>query len=112
MTAPNDVEASIEFLPSESGGNRVPLTDGARPQFFYHGQDWDCELVFPETGRADPGKVVRAEIGFLSPQEHEPRLRVGSPFLIRYGSKTIGFGTVSKIVGLPDSAARARAKPA
>ena len=50
---------------------------------------------------------MRAHLAFLSPEEHAGRLAPGTPFLVREGGRTLGYGTVTAILDLPASARRA-----
>src|SRR4051812_20239278 len=110
MTPPRDVEVELEEIDAEHGGRQSQLWNDSRPQFFYLGHDWDCrvEIISRQTPESRVG--VRAYLSFISPDEHELRLRVGSPFLLREGHKTIAFGIVTAIVDLLESARRARDK--
>ncbi len=56
---------------------------------------------------AKPGETVRAYLGFLSPQEHLGKIYEGMEFLIREGARTVGKGTVIKIIELEHSAKNA-----
>lgn len=110
---PRDVEVSVTFLLSEHGGRSQGVYSGYRPQFYYNNHDWDGEYFFPDFGvdqEVPLGRAVRAYVGFISPQEHDAKLRVGSPFLVREGNRVVGFGSVTQILDLPASAERARAK--
>jgi hypothetical protein len=47
-----------------------------------------------------PGESVRAYLSFLSPELHVGKIAVGMPFLVREGHKTVGYGSVRRIIGL------------
>lgn len=104
---PRDIEAQIVFLPTEHGGRKSAASSGYRAQFYYEGTDWDARYEYPGVEQVAPGEKVRAFLGFLSPAEHWGRIYVGMPFLVREGNRAVGFGAVTKIVDLENSARRA-----
>jgi elongation factor Tu len=101
-----DIEAEIYYLPPEHGGRSTPAFSGYRPQFYYRGRDWDAQHEYLDTDRALPGETVRAHIEFLAPAQHLGKVVEGMPFLLREGNRTVGYGSVLKIIDLPQSAAR------
>jgi translation elongation factor EF-Tu-like GTPase len=113
LNSPSDVEAEITFLSLEDGGRGSPAFDGYRPQFFYAGHDWDAVQKYPDVAQVNPGDTVRTYLWFLSPDEHVGRLRPGTAFLIREGRRVVGFGSISRIINLEQSAAsfKANKKP-
>src|SRR5688500_13141474 len=110
MTAPRDVEVEFEELDASHGGLESPLVTDSRPQFYYHGHDWDCrvEIATPDAPQSRIG--VRAYVAFLSPDAHHGRLKPGTPFLFRYGQRTIAFGRVTQLLELEASARAALAR--
>ena len=106
---PRDVEVFVTFLPTEDGGRPNGVVSGYRGQFYYGAHDWDGEYTFPDHDQVPLGVSVRAHLAFLSPHEHEGLLAVGTPFLVREGQKVVGYGSVTQLIDLPESAARARA---
>ena len=111
MQPPKDVEVEFEELDPDHGGRQHPLVTDSRPQFYYRGHDWDCRVEVIASGPREPRIGVRAYLAFLSPAEHSGRLRPGSAFLFREGQRTIGFGTVTRLLDLEKSAERQRADP-
>ncbi len=105
---PKDIEVEIEFLHEIHGGRKTDAFTGYRPQFFYNGNDWDAVHEYIDTDTVAPGEKVKAYLAFLSPQEHEDKVYPSMPFLIREGNRTIGFGTVLKVIELSQSAERDR----
>lgn len=97
MAGPPHIKAEIEYLTTEAGGRSKPAYSGYRPQFYYHGRDWDAEHVYPNTEQVSPGDTVVAHLRFLSPQEHHGMISTGTPFLIREGTRTVAYGVVTKI---------------
>ena len=86
----------------------MPAFTGYRPQFYYNGHDWDAPHIYPDVMQVNPGKTVRAYLGFLSPKEHLGKVYVGMDFLVREGSRTVGKGVITKIIELEESANRAK----
>jgi translation elongation factor EF-Tu-like GTPase len=111
MALPQDAEGSVTFLTSQEGGRSTPVPSGLRPLFHYDGRDWVAVLTFPDVERADLGATVRVILSFLSPQAHHGKLTIGTPFLVREGSKVIGRGVITRLIDLADSARRARETP-
>jgi translation elongation factor EF-Tu-like GTPase len=101
-----DIETQMHFLSTEAGGRKSPAYSGYRPQFFYNNRDWDAEHEYPEVKVVRPGETVKALVRFFAPHEHLGKVHVGMPFLIREGSKTVAYGTVTEILDLEASAAR------
>ena len=88
-------EAEIYVLTKEEGGRHTPFFNGYRPQFYFRTTDvtgtanllGGAEMVMP-------GDNVRVEIELICPIAMEETLR----FAIREGGRTVGAGTVSKIL--------------
>jgi translation elongation factor EF-Tu-like GTPase len=112
MPIPRDVEVEFEELDTAHGGRTHPLVTGSRPQFYYLGGDWDCNVEIISTGNPQSRVGVRAYLAFLSPHKHLGRLHEGSPFLLREGHRTVGFGIVTRVVDLEESARIAAANEA
>jgi elongation factor Tu len=107
MPVPKDIEAEIYYLTPEEGGRSSPAFTGYRPQFYYDGRDWGASHIYPDVEVANPGETVRAYLGFLSPEEHLGKIKVGMEFEIREGARIVGKGVVTKIMELENSAGRA-----
>ncbi|SPE22020.1 conserved hypothetical protein [Candidatus Sulfotelmatomonas gaucii] len=105
---PRDIEAEVTFLPTDAGGRRGPAFSGYRPQFFYDGRDWDALQFYPDVEQVKPGDTVRVHFAFLSPQYHAGKVVPGKIFLVREGQRVVGYGCVTKILDLEESAQRAR----
>ena len=95
------IEARIRYLTPSEGGRQTGVASGYRGQFFYDDEDYDGFQLFPECGPAETvelGVEVRTFVQFLPirwEQVHQHKLRVGMPFKIREGSRTVGNGTVT-----------------
>ena len=88
-------KAKFYVLKKEEGGRHKPFFTGYRPQFFFRTTDVTGTLALPEgTEMVMPGDNVEITGELLSPIAMEEGMR----FAIREGGKTIGAGTVSKII--------------
>lgn len=103
---PHDVEAIVTMLGTEQGGRRTAVASGYRGQFFYNSLDWDAIHVFPDIEQVYPGSTSLALLWFASPGVHWGKVYAGMPFLIREGSRIVGYGAISRIVDLERSAAK------
>lgn len=100
-----DIEAEISYLSTENGGRKNFIASDYRGQFFYDGHDWDARQYFIGRTQVEPGETVTAHLIFLSPREHAGRVIVGTMFLVREGTKTVGYGKVTKVLNLQAHAA-------
>ena len=101
---PHAAEAILTFLPTEDGGRSAPVFSNYRPQFYYDGRDWDAPHTYPDVESVRPGDTVRVILSFLSPDQHVGKLKAGTPFLIREGRKIVGYGAITKLLQLEESA--------
>jgi elongation factor Tu len=92
------IEAQIEFVTTEGGGRSGPAFSGYRPQFYYSGKDCDAEQIFPDVAEVKPGESVRALLRFTRPEAHWGNIRIGMPFLVREGHRTVAFGIITQIL--------------
>ena len=101
---PKDIEAEVTLLPTQDGGRSTGVTSGYRPQFYYDGHHWDAIHTYPDSDVVNPGETARAYLYLISPQYHVGKLRPGKPFLLYEGRKLIGYGVVTRILNLEQSA--------
>jgi len=101
-----DIEGIVTFLTSADGGRTTPALSGYRPQFHYDGYDWDARQTYPDVEKVEPGMTVRVLFKFTRPQQHDGKLQVGTPFLIREGRRIVAYGAVTKILDLANAAKR------
>jgi len=88
-------KGAIYVLTKEEGGRHKPFFSGYRPQFFFRTTDVTGSITLPEgTEMVMPGDNVEITGELLSPVAMEEGMR----FAIREGGRTIGAGTVSKII--------------
>lgn len=101
LCAPNSVTPHTEFegevyiLNKNEGGRHKPFFTGYRPQFYFRTTDVTGEVKLPAgTEMVMPGDNVRIEGKLIAPVAMD----VGDRFAIREGGRTIGAGTISKII--------------
>ncbi|MFY7842844.1 MAG: elongation factor Tu [Rhabdochlamydiaceae bacterium] len=101
LAAPNTCKAYAKFvgtiyvLTKEEGGRHKPFFTGYRPQIYFRTTDVTGTVTLPEgVEMVMPGDNVEITVELISPVAMEEGMR----FAIREGGKTIGAGTVSKIV--------------
>jgi len=101
LAAPGSVKPHTKFsgtvyvLKKEEGGRHKPFFTGYRPQFFIRTTDVTGSVQLPEgTEMVMPGDNVEITAELISPVAIEEGMR----FAIREGGRTIGAGTVTKII--------------
>lgn len=88
-------EGTIYVLNKEEGGRHKPFFTGYRPQFYIRTTDVTGTVTLPEgTEMVMPGDNVVLTAELIHPVAMEEGMR----FAIREGGKTIGAGTVTKIL--------------
>ena len=88
-------KGTIYVLTKDEGGRHKPFFTGYRPQFFFRTTDVTGTVSLPEgTEMVMPGDNVEITGELLNPVAMEEGMR----FAIREGGRTIGAGTVSKII--------------
>ncbi len=86
---------TVYILKKEEGGRHKPFFTGYRPQFFIRTTDVTGTVTLPEgTEMVMPGDNVELTGQLISPVAMEEGMR----FAIREGGRTIGAGTVTKII--------------
>jgi translation elongation factor EF-Tu-like GTPase len=93
-----EIEAEIYYLTTEEGGRKSYVGNGYRGQFYYNGRDWDAPQEFINKERCELGDTVRVFLRTCSPENHIGKFYVGQQFEIREGAKTVGRGTILKIL--------------
>jgi elongation factor Tu len=88
-------EGVIYVLKKEEGGRHKPFFNGYRPQFFLRTTDVTGTVTLADgVEMVMPGDNVKLTVELLVPIAMEE----GMPFAVREGGRTIGSGTVSKIL--------------
>lgn len=101
LCAPNSVTPHKKFmgavyiLNKDEGGRHKPFFSGYRPQFYFSTTDVTGTITLPEgTEMVMPGDNIE-----LTAELHAPvAMEEGMRFAIREGGRTIGAGTISKII--------------
>lgn len=95
VTPHKKFKGAVYVLTKEEGGRHKPFFTGYRPQFYFRTTDVTGTVTLPEgTEMVMPGDNVEITAELISPIAMEEGMR----FAIREGGRTIGAGTVSKII--------------
>lgn len=88
-------EAQVYVLKKEEGGRHTPFFNNYRPQFFFRTTDVTGAVTLPAgTEMCMPGDNVEMVIELIAPIAVEEGLK----FSIREGGRTVGAGSVIKII--------------
>ena len=88
-------KAQIYVLSKDEGGRHTPFFNGYRPQFYFRTTDVTGVISLAEgVEMIMPGDNTEMEINLISPIAMEE----GQRFAIREGGRTIGAGSVTKIM--------------
>ncbi|MGL4948710.1 MAG: elongation factor Tu [Mycoplasma sp.] len=95
ITPHTEFESEIIALKKEEGGRHTPMFKGYRPQFYFRTTDVTGSIELkPGVEMIMPGDNTSITVQLIAPVAIE----VGSKFSIREGGRTVGAGTVTKIV--------------
>ncbi len=88
-------EGQVYVLSKEEGGRHTPFVTGYRPQFFFRTTDVTGTLELPKgVEMVMPGDNITMSVELIQ----TVALEVGSKFAIREGGRTVGAGTVTKVI--------------
>jgi elongation factor Tu len=88
-------KGTVYILTKDEGGRHKPFFTGYRPQFYFRTTDVTGTVQLPEgTEMVMPGDNVELSAELIGPVAMEEGMR----FAIREGGRTIGAGTISKIL--------------
>ncbi|MFC2007985.1 elongation factor Tu [Chloroflexota bacterium] len=88
-------DAQVYVLSKDEGGRHTPFFNGYKPQFYIRTTDVTGSIELPEgVEMVMPGDNINMKIKLLYPIAMEQGLR----FAIREGGRTVGAGTVTKII--------------
>lgn len=88
-------KGTVYVLTQAEGGRHKPFFTGYRPQFYFRTTDVTGTVTLPEgTEMVMPGDNVEISVQLICPVAMEEGMR----FAIREGGRTIGAGTVTKII--------------
>lgn len=95
ITPHTKFEAEVYVLSKEEGGRHTPFFSNYRPQFYFRTTDVTGVVELPEgTEMVMPGDNVSMTVELIHPIAIED----GTRFSIREGGRTVGAGTVTKII--------------
>ena len=95
ITPHTKFEGEVYVLGKDEGGRHTPFFTGYRPQFYFRTTDVTGTVTLPEkVEMVMPGDNVKVTVELQTPIAMEEKLR----FAIREGGKTVGAGTVTKII--------------
>ena len=87
--------AELYVLSKDEGGRHTPFFKGYRPQFYIRTTDVTGDITLPEgVEMVMPGDNVSVEVKLIQTVALEEKMR----FAIREGGRTVGAGTVAKII--------------
>jgi elongation factor Tu len=88
-------EAQVYVLTKEEGGRHNPFFPGYRPQFYFRTTDVTGAVMLPEgTEMVMPGDNTHMTVELITPIAMDE----GQKFAIREGGRTVGAGTVTKVI--------------
>jgi len=88
-------EGQVYVLTKEEGGRHTPFFNGYRPQLYFRTTDVTGVIDLPEgVEMCMPGDHITMTVKLITPIAMDEGLR----FAIREGGRTVGSGTVSKII--------------
>lgn len=95
VTPHTEFESEIYILKKEEGGRHTPFFKGYKPQFYIRTTDVTGEVTLPKDKEmVMPGDTVKITVKLVTPIALEEKQR----FAIREGGKTVGAGSITKII--------------
>ena len=95
ITPHTNFEAQVYVLTKDEGGRHKPFFSNYRPQFYFRTTDVTGTIALPEgTEMCMPGDNTEMVVELIAPIAMDDGLR----FAIREGGRTVGAGTVTKII--------------
>ena len=95
VTPHKKFKASVYVLSKEEGGRHTPFFSNYRPQFYFRTTDVTGVVELPSgVEMVMPGDNVSMTVELISPIA----LEQGTKFSIREGGRTVGAGTVTKVI--------------
>ena len=95
ITPHTEFEAPVYVLSKEEGGRHKPFFSNYRPQFYFRTTDITGTITLPEgTEMCMPGDNTTMHVELINPIAMDEGLR----FAIREGGRTVGAGSVTKIL--------------
>ncbi|WP_313480105.1 elongation factor Tu [Microbacterium sp.] len=95
ITPHTNFEANVYILSKDEGGRHNPFYSNYRPQFYFRTTDVTGVITLPEgTEMVMPGDTTDMKVDLIQPIAMEE----GLGFAIREGGRTVGAGTVTKVL--------------
>ena len=95
ITPHTEFEAQVYVLSKEEGGRHKPFFTNYRPQFYFRTTDITGTISLPDgTEMCMPGDNTEMHVELINPIAMDEGLR----FAIREGGRTVGAGSVTKIL--------------
>ncbi|MDD3171262.1 MAG: elongation factor Tu [Bacilli bacterium] len=95
VTPHTDFEAQVVVLSKEEGGRHTPFFSNYRPQFYFRTTDVTGVIeLMPGTEMIMPGDHAELKVTLI----HPIAIELGTKFSIREGGRTVGAGSVIKII--------------
>jgi len=95
ITPHSHFKAQVYVLSKDEGGRHTPFFTGYRPQFYFRTTDITGNIALSEgVEMIMPGDNTEMEVKLIAPIAMEEGLR----FAVREGGRTIGAGSITKIV--------------
>jgi len=95
ITPHTNFDVEVYVLGKEEGGRHTPFFKGYRPQFYMRTTDVTGDITLPDgVEMVMPGDNVSLTVKLIQPVAMEEKMR----FAIREGGRTVGAGTVTKIL--------------
>jgi elongation factor Tu len=95
VTPHTEFEAEVYILKKEEGGRHTPFFTGYKPQFYMRTTDVTGDVTLNEkVEMVMPGDTATFKVKLVAPVALEEKQR----FAIREGGKTVGAGSVTKII--------------
>ena len=95
ITPHSNFKSQVYVLSKEEGGRHTPFFTGYRPQFYFRTTDVTGNVALAEgIEMIMPGDHTEMEVKLITPIAMEEGLR----FAIREGGRTIGAGSITKII--------------
>ena len=95
VTPHTEFEAEVYILKKEEGGRHTPFFSGYKPQFYMRTTDVTGDVTLAEkVEMVMPGDTATFKVKLVAPVALEEKQR----FAIREGGKTVGAGSVTKII--------------
>ena len=95
VTPHTEFEGTVYVLSKDEGGRHNPFYSNYRPQFYFRTTDVTGVITLPEgTDMVMPGDTTDLKVDLIQPIAME----AGLGFAIREGGRTVGAGTVTKVI--------------